>query len=194
MSKDKHAPKPDKKKGGLLKIALLVVVLLAGAGGGAFALVKFGVMGSAAEARDNAPRLLKKGEEDPYSAPAEGGGEEKGAAMVHGEGGDEYRVSYFTFADDFTSNLKDSDALVQATLAASTRRDGRVLMWLKEHELALRSQILVDLADTPEEELRSPQGKDRVQKRLTASINRILTESEGFGGVDQVYFRSLIIQ
>lgn len=192
MSKDKD--KPARKKGGIVKIAILAVLVLGGAAGGAFALVKFGIMGDKAEAHDNAPKLIRKGEEDPYAPPSEGKEGKEGAEPVYGDGGDEYRVAYYTFADDFTSNLKDSDALVQSTLAASTRRDGRVLMWLKEHELAIRSQILVDLADTPEEELRTPEGKARVQKRFTASINRILTETEGSGGVDQVYFRSLIIQ
>ena len=38
------------------------------------------------------------------------------------------------------------------------------------------------------------QGKDRLQKRLTAAINKVLTEEEGFGGVDQVYFKSFLVQ
>ncbi|MXP27647.1 flagellar basal body-associated protein FliL [Porphyrobacter algicida] len=194
MSKDKDKEDTGKKKkGGLMKILLLLVLVLAGAGGGAFALVTFGLVGGHAEAHDNTPKLILKGEEDPY-APVSKGKEEGGAETVYGEGGDEYRVAYFSFGDDFTSNLKNSSALVQTTLAASTRRDGRVLMWMKQHELALRSAILVDLSDTPEEEFMSPEGKDRIQKRLTASINRILKQNEGFGGVDKVYFRSLIIQ
>ena len=35
-------------------------------------------------------------------------------------------------------------------------------------------------------------GVDR--KRLTAAINQVLTTNEGFGGVDDVYFKSFIIQ
>lgn len=195
MSKDKDKDQPTKKKGGIVKLLLLVLLVLGGAAGGAFALVSFGIVGGAsAEAKDNTPKLIRKGEEDPYAPPSDGKGEGGAANTVYGEGGDEYRVAYFTFADDFTSNLKDSGSLVQTTLAASTRRDGRVIMWLKAHELALRSQILTDLADTTEEELSTPEGKAKVQKRLTASINRILTEKEGFGGVDKVYFRTLIIQ
>jgi len=69
-----------------------------------------------------------------------------------------------------------------------------VLMWLKKHELAARSEILSVLSDTPEEEVLTPEGKARLQKRMTDGINKILTEAEGFGGVDNVYFRSLLIQ
>jgi flagellar FliL protein len=80
------------------------------------------------------------------------------------------------------------------SLACSTRRDGRVLMWLKKHELAIRSRMLEVLADTPEEDVYTIEGKDRLQKRLTAAINKVLTDTEGFGGVDAVYFRSILVQ
>ena len=80
------------------------------------------------------------------------------------------------------------------SLAASTHHDGRVLMWLREHELAVRSRILITLADTSEEAMYSPQGKIQLQKRLTDAVNEVLTEREGFGGVDNVYFKNFIVQ
>ena len=54
--------------------------------------------------------------------------------------------------------------------------------------------MLAVLADTPEEEVYTVAGKDRLQKRLTAAINRVLTETEGFGGIDAVYFKSFLVQ
>ena len=145
---------------------------------------------------DNKPKLIKKGEEDPYAPKAEGGkeGEGGGAPEVEGEGGSEYRTAYYSFSEEFTSNLKQSNALVQVALACSTRRDGRVLMWIKKHELAIRSGLLEVLADTPEEDVTTLEGKERLQKRMTAAINKVLTQTEGFGGVDAVYFKSFIIQ
>ena len=68
------------------------------------------------------------------------------------------------------------------------------MLWLKKHELAVRSAMLAVLADTPEEEVYTVEGKDRLQKRLTAAINRVLTETEGFGGIDAVYFKSFLVQ
>lgn len=188
--------KSEKKKGkGLFKMVLLGVVLAGAGGGTAFALMQFGVIGggSHAEARESGPQLLLKGEEDPYAPPAPKGHEEE-AEPVHGDGGSKYRTAYYSFSEEFTSNLKDSDALVQISLAASTHHDGRVLMWLKDHELAIRSRILVTLADTPEEDMYSPQGKIELQKRLTGAVNDVLTEREGFGGVDNVYFKNFIVQ
>lgn len=193
--KDKDA-KPKKGKGMVVKLVAGLVLVGAG-GGGTFALVKSGMIGGgeAHAKEDNKPKLIRKGEEDPYAPKSEGKeGEGEGAGEVEGDGGSEYKTSYYNFAEDFTSNLKNSSSLVQISLACSTRRDGRVLMWLKKHELAIRSQVLVVLADTPEEDAFTPEGKERLQKRLTDAINKVLTEAEGFGGVDKVYFKSFLVQ
>ncbi|MBS0481456.1 MAG: flagellar basal body-associated FliL family protein [Proteobacteria bacterium] len=194
--KDGNDPKPKKGKGLAVKAGIGLVLVAAG-GGGTFALVRSGHIGDAKAAkRDDTPQLIRKGEADPYAPKGEGKEGEGAAAAsdVEGEGGSEYRTSYYNFSEDFTSNLKNSPALVQMSLACSTHRDGRVLMWLKKHELAIRSEILVTLADTPEEDAFTPEGKLRLQKRLTATINRVLTQTEGFGGVDQVYFKTFLVQ
>ena len=189
-----QAPLAKKKsKGRLVKAAVLLAMLGAG-GGGAYAYVSGGLAEKGSGARNaNVPQLVLKGEEDPYAPPAaEGEGAE--AADVMGEGGSKYRTAYFLFTEEFTSNLKNSAGLIQVSVAAATHHDGRVLMWLKKHELALRSRVLVELADTPEEEVLTPEGKEDLQKRLAKGMNEVLTEAEGFGGVDAVYFRSLLIQ
>ena len=193
--KDKdHKPKRGKGK---LLIIVGALALLGVGGGGAYGLVAAGLIGGghAAGKKDPGPQLIRKGEEDPYAPPpADGKGEGGSVAEVEGDGGSEYRTAYYTFAEDFTSNLKGSDALVQTSLACSPRRAGRVLMWLAKHELAIRSAMLVVLADTPEEDVITPEGKDRLQKRLTDAINQVLVRTEGFGGVDRVYFRTFLVQ
>lgn len=196
MSTEAEA-KPAKKKGGMVKKLILPIVLLGAGAGGVYGAMLAGVIGGHGEEKkeDNKPKLIKKGEEDPFAVKKEGDKEgEGGGAEIEGDGGSEFRTSYYTFSEDFTSNLRNSDALVQMSVACSTRRDGRVLMWLKKHELAIRSRMLEVLADTPEEDVYTIEGKDRLQKRLTAAINKVLTETEGFGGVDAVYFRSMLVQ
>jgi flagellar FliL protein len=197
MSDKEEAPaKPKKGKGMIVKLVGALVLVGAG-GGGMFAAVQAGMIGQKQEGtkEKDFPKLVRKGEEDPYAPPAaEGAKEGEGAAEVEGEGGSEYRTIYYSFKDDFTSNLVNSDSLVQMSVAASTRRDGRVVMWIKKHELAIRSELLATLADTPEEDVTTIEGKQRLQKRLTAAINKVLTETEGFGGVDAVHFKNLIVQ
>ena len=193
MSTDKNkTDKPKKEKSLLFKIVLGLGLIGAG-GGGAFGLLAAGIVGNGdAAEEDNSPKLVRKGDVDPYPPPAAKGGDDE--PVVHGDGGSIYRTAYFTFTDAFTSNLRDSTAMVQLSLAASTQYDGRVLMWLREHELAVQSQILVELADTSAEEIGTPQGKQALQQRLVKAINTVLEEQEGFGGVDGVYFRSFIVQ
>jgi flagellar protein FliL len=190
--KDTEA-KPKKGKGMMMKL-LLSLGLVGAGGGGVFGMVHAGMIGGGGEAahkkEDNLPKLIKKGEVDPYAPKAEGGkeGEGAGGAEVEGEGGSLYRTAYYT------SNLANSQALVQVSLAASTRRDGRVLLWMKKHELAIRSAMLAVLAETPEGDVYTVDGKEHLQKQLTASINKVLTDTEGFGGVDAVYFKSFLVQ
>jgi flagellar protein FliL len=194
MSSDKPETEAKAKKGGgMMKMMIMAIAMLAIGGGGVFGLVAAGVIGGGHEEKqDNNPKLIRKGEEDPYAVP--GKDDKEGVPEVAGEGGSEYRTAYYSFTDEFTSNLKNSSALVQVALACSTRRDGRVLMWIKKHELAIRSSLLEVLADTPEEDVITMEGKSRLQKRMTAEINKVLTRTEGFGGVDAVYFKSFIIQ
>jgi hypothetical protein len=118
---------------------------------------------------------VRKGEEDPYE-PAPAKGEEAASEVVHGEGGSKYRVAYYSFPEEFTSNLSASDAMVQLSLAASTRYDGRVLMWLAEHQLAIRSRLLVEIANTDEADIATPEGK----ARLTEAADR--GDQRGAGG------------
>jgi len=195
MSTKPEASETPPKKGKGMAFKLIAGLALVGAGGGgAFAAMQAGLFGGKAEVKeDKTPKLVRKGDEDPY-APVGDGKKGEELAEVHGDGGSEYRTSYSVFADEFTSNLKGSDALVQVSLACSTRRDGRVLMWLAKHELALRSAMLQVLADTNEADLVSMEGKTLLQQRLTRAINDVLIKAEGFGGVDAVYFKSIIVQ
>ncbi|MFA7585712.1 MAG: flagellar basal body-associated FliL family protein [Novosphingobium sp.] len=198
MSNNTETEAKPKKGMGLAVKALLGIVLLAAGGGGVFGLMATGVLPGGGrgshEKEDNKPKLVRKGEEDPFAVKAEGEKEGDAAAAVDGDGGSEFRTTYYSFSEDFTSNLRDSDALVQLSLACSTRRDGRVLAWVKKHELAIRSAMLAVIADTPEQDIISAEGKERLQKRLTAAINKVLTDNEGFGGIDAVYFKAFIIQ
>ena len=192
MSKD--AEKTDdapKKKGGFMKFMIFGVLLLGMGGGGTYAAFATGMIGGGEEKEDTGPQYVLKGEEDPYEVKGE---KDKGVKVVHGSGGSKYRTAYYEFQEDFTSNLAGGANLVQISLAASTQKDGRVLMWLHDHELAIRSRILTELASTGIEDISSAQGKTKLQQRLADAINEELVAHEGFGGVDNVYFRSLIVQ
>jgi len=180
-----------KKGGGAVKMIIGIVVALGVGAGGAYGAFAAGLIGDSGDSSPNHPELVRKGDSDPYPMPGDDG---EDGALVYGEGGSEFRTAYYTFEDSFTSNLADSAGLIQVELAASTQRDGRVLQWIHNHQLAIRSAILVQLAATSEQDLYSIDGKDALAKRLTGAINEVLEDNEGFGGVENVHFKGLLVQ
>ncbi|MEL7445358.1 MAG: flagellar basal body-associated FliL family protein [Pseudomonadota bacterium] len=178
------------KKGGAFKLVLGAVLLLGAGAGGAYGAFAGGLLGGGDAAGPDLPKLVLKGDEDPYAPPA---GKDE-VSVVHGEGGSEYRTAYHSFGESFTSNLLDSPALIQVDLAVSTQYDGRVLQWVDTHELAIRSTILVQLAATPEGDVYTVEGRQELAKRLTKAINAVLEENEGFGGIDAVHFEAFLVQ
>ncbi len=181
-------------KGGAIKLIIGAVLLLGVGAGGAYGAFAMGLIpGMDAKHEPDQPKLVLKTDTDPYPVP--GADKEKDAgAPVYGEGGSKYRTAYYSFTESFTSNLADSAGLVQVELAVSTRRDGRVLQWVKTHELAIRSAILAQLAATTEAEAYDVDGKKRIAGRLTKAVNEVLEEKEGFGGIDSVHFKGFLVQ
>ena len=191
MAKDAEKPDTEKPKNGMMKALVGAVLMLVMGAGGAYGAFAAGLLGGSSDNGPDVPKLVRKGDSDPYAMPSDSKDEEE---PIYGDGGSEYRRAYYSFSDSFTSNLADSSALIQLELAVSTQHDGRVLGWVKNHELAIRSAILIELAATPEADVFDPDGRERLNARLTSAINAVLTENEGFGGVDAVHFRGFLVQ
>ena len=105
-----------------------------------------------------------------------------------------YEVTYFQIPDAFTTNLADGSGFLQAGISLSTFYDGKVINNIKRQAVPIRSVVLMVLSEQDPALLSTSQGKQRLQRQLTAAINDVLREKEGFGGVDNVYFTSLVIQ
>lgn len=181
MSKDTPEATP-KKKGGLKKLLLIglgAIVLVGGGAGGAIYASQAGLLGGGGKAEDAhaaKPKLVKR----------------EGAAAGAGKAG--YEPTYFEIEKNFTSNLVDADGFMQVQLGVSTYYDSKVIDNLKKHELPIRSAVLMTLADQSAVVISTPDGKKQLQKSLKNTINRVLQEKEGFGGIDDVYFTSFVIQ
>lgn len=173
MSKDAADTAP-KKKGGMKKIiviALGAIILVGGGAGGAIYASQAGLIsgGQHADPHANKPKLA-----------------------MRSDGGRE--ATYFEIEKNFTSNLADADGFMQLSLGVSTYYDSRVLDNIKRHEVPIRSAVLMTLGDQSVDAIATPQGKKQLQKALKDTINHVLLEKEGFGGVDDVYFTSFVIQ
>ena len=62
------------------------------------------------------------------------------------------------------------------------------------HEMAIRSAVLMELAEQEQMSLMTPQGKSALQKKLKSIINDVLKQKTGYGGIDNVYFTNFVIQ
>ena len=206
--------KAKKKKGGGMKMILLAVAALvlggAGTAGGLYAAGFFSAKEEGPKEDPNKPVLVLAGESAEEVAKAHGMGGEG-----HGEGGGAhagghkpgkgidlptpanpaaYQATYFQLQAPFTSNMLDTDAFAQISVAVSTYYDMRVIEEIKTHEMAIRSQVLMMLAQQPETMLATPEGKRLLQGKIKTVINDILKQKTGYGGIDNVYFTNFVIQ
>jgi len=79
-------------------------------------------------------------------------------------------------------------------IAISTPYDKTVIENLKTHELAVRSAVLMQIGETPEDQVFSSQGKQQLQRRIAKAMNDTLQDKEGFGGIGNVYFTTFVVQ
>lgn len=203
-------PKAKKKKGGMKMLVLLVVAMLvggAGAAGGLYAAGFFAPKDSGPREDPGKPVLVLAGESAEDVAKAHGGGQGHGGTHAApgghaGKGVDlpapanpaVYQATYFQLQMPFTSNMTDTDAFAQISIAVSTYYDMRVIEAVKTHEMAIRSQVLMMLAQQPEAMLSTPEGKRALQAKIRTVVNDILKQKTGYGGIDNVYFTNFVIQ
>ena len=69
-----------------------------------------------------------------------------------------------------------------------------VMANVKKHELAIRSEILAILAEQTEQELSGISNRKRIQDLLRDGINKVLMEMERFGGIENVFFTTMVMQ
>jgi flagellar basal body-associated protein FliL len=103
-------------------------------------------------------------------------------------------ITYFAFQQPFTSNLRDSGSFAQLSLSIATRDDPRAAEVVKTNEAALRSVVLMTIADQDAMALATTAGKQQLQDKLREVMNAALKSKDGQAGIDSVYFTSFVIQ
>lgn len=103
-------------------------------------------------------------------------------------------TTYYTFPDPLTTNLAGSRRFLQLSVGVSTQYDETVIKNVELHQLALRSDILGVLSSFTEEQAGSKEGRDELALRIQDAMNKRLELLEGFGGVENVFFPSFVLQ
>ncbi len=203
--KDKEDALP-KKKGGKAKALILYGVgglTLLGGGVGAGLYASGSLVGSAKHEDPRRPKLVLRSEH-PSEAATGGHGDEKTPvrrvgtdAAAHDDAPIDprkYEIAYYPIEQSFTANLADGGGFAQVGISLATYFDSRVGDNLERQAVPIRSAILMVLSDQQAAVLATPPGKQMLQRQLTKAINQVLREKEGFGGIDNVYFTSLVVQ
>jgi flagellar FliL protein len=107
---------------------------------------------------------------------------------------DTFVTSYYTFPDNFTTNLKGSKAFLQVSVGVSTQYDETVIENVEMHQLALRSEVLGVVSEFTVEQVEGKTGRDELADDIKDAINTRLEALEGFGGVEGVYFTAFVLQ
>ncbi|NBQ40497.1 MAG: flagellar biosynthesis protein FliL, partial [Alphaproteobacteria bacterium] len=107
---------------------------------------------------------------------------------------EKFVTSYYEFPTPFTTNLRNSRKFIQAGLGVGTQYDATVIENLKKHELAIRSEILLILSNMTEADLAGIENRKKVQDQLKDGINKVLIEREHFGGIENVFFTTMVMQ
>jgi flagellar FliL protein len=104
-----------------------------------------------------------------------------------------FQATYYPLKENFTSNLR-GEGFVQLGVGVSTFYDERVVAAVQQHEMAVRSAVLLTLSEQDGTALGTPQGKEALKAALRTAVNDVLKKKEGFGGIDDVHFTSFVIQ
>jgi flagellar protein FliL len=177
-----------KKKGKKKLLLIILAVLLLGGGGGYYAM--HGLPGSShAEEDEHA--------DEPQLVVREGVTASSSARAQARTGRPDPRVfmtTYIPLEGNFTSNLRGGDNFVQVGLGLSTFYDDHVKENVERNMMAIRSAIILALSEADPVEITTLSGKEALKNALKDAINRVLTNREGFGGIDDVYFTSFVTQ
>lgn len=184
-------PTKKKKKGKkLLFLMLALLVIGGGAAGGYFAV--YGGGHADAEAEDpSQPHLVVR---EGVSSEAAAEGRQRARARNARPDPRVFQATYIPLEGQFTSNLRGGDAFVQIAIGVSTFYDQRVSERLTTHNMAIRSAVLTTLSEADPIAVTTSRGKEELKEALRNAINNVLTNREGFGGIDEVYFTSFVTQ
>ena len=105
-----------------------------------------------------------------------------------------FEYTYHQLKRDFLSNLMSSKKVMSIQISIMTRYDDRVFENVDKHEAALRSVILDVLRQTTEADLVKPEFRKDLAIKLRDAINSLLEKLEDFGGIEEVFFTSFVVQ
>ena len=79
-------------------------------------------------------------------------------------------------------------------LAVMTHYDERVFENVKKHDFALRSVVMDVMRQTQDAYIIKPDFRKELAQKIRDAMNTLLEKYEDFGGIEEIYFTSFIVQ
>ena len=190
------AEEEEKKKFNFKKIALFGIgpIALIGIGVGVGAFLFMPTQTPVEQVEERIEKKLQQAGQLPSNPDESESGGEPQKMYKDTPSTETFVTSYYTFPDNFTTNLKGSKAFLQISVCVSTQYDETVMENVELHQLALRSEILSAVSEFAVEEIEGKGGRDALANKIKDAVNNKLELLEGFGGVEGVFFTSFVLQ
>lgn len=105
-----------------------------------------------------------------------------------------FENTYLQIDKEFMTNLTGSKKVMVVQIAVMTHYDNRVFDNVKKHEFAIRSAILDQMRQTTEAEASRPDFRTELAAKIKVVMNDMLMKYEDFGGIEDVFFTSFVMQ
>jgi len=190
---DEEIEVEGKKKSPLIKIvviALVAILLLVGTAVGTMFVTGFFDKKDTAAA-ELALKNLEEGATDNKAGASDATPQKKAKESPELQ---RFENSYMELEKPLVSNLTNTRKVIQLNLAIMTHYDERVFKNAKKHEFALRSVALDAMRQMTEADLVKPEFRKDLAAKIREEMNAVLMKYEDFGGIEEVFFTSFVVQ
>ena len=105
-----------------------------------------------------------------------------------------FENSYMDLEKPLVSNMMNSRKVMQVNVSIMTHYDERVFKNVKKHEVALRSVALDVMRQQTDAELNTPEFRKELANKIRDAMNKTLEKYEDFGGIEEIFFSSFVVQ
>ena len=181
---------PKKKKPILLilVIVLSVIILIMSVMFGTLYFSGFFEHKSEAAAHEKVDEL-EKAAEGAHNATPEGPSKVKKEAEAT-----RFENTYLEIDKEFMTNITSSKKIMVVKVAVMTHYDSRVFDNVKKHEFAIRAAVLDVMRQSTEADVAKADFRIDMAAKIKVVMNEILMKYEDFGGIEDVFFTSFVMQ
>ncbi len=181
---------PKKKKPILLIVVIVLSVILL------ITAVMFGTLyfsgyfehKSEAAAHEKVDELAKEADAA-HNATPEGPSKVKKEAEAT-----RFENTYLEIDKEFMTNITNSKKIMVVKVAVMTHYDSRVFDNVKKHEFAIRSAVLDVMRQSTEADVAKSDFRVELAAKIKVVMNDMLMKYEDFGGIEDVFFTSFVMQ